>query len=394
MIAVAGANNYNPAKPNSLIHPKLLVHSYNSIVVGRSDGMHSRGATSSFYGPGRFRPDIVVPKPEADGTPGPTTSRATATVSSAATLLRGVVDGTNAARSETIKAMLLAGATKDEFVGFVDPATSLVNSWDRTPTRPLDDLFGAGELNIYNSFLIQLGGQHGGSEEAPDGPVSSVGWDYQDFKGMPSVGDRYYNFEIPAGSTADELSIILAWNAKITDTNPSPGVFTPVDSLQNLNLRMYDSSASFLGDEIDSSVSTEHNVEHIYLTDLGPGTYTLAVSGAANWDYGLAWRTATRFDQVSADFNEDGYVDGADLMAWQLHNGKLINAAHADGDADGDGDVDGDDLSAWKQGLIATPAAQIASTGVPEPSAMALAALAAGVFLLCARAFQRRSLPA
>ena len=31
--------------------------------------------------------------------------------------------------------------------------------------------------------------------------------------------DRYYNFVIPAGSTAAELSIVLAWNVQVTDTN-------------------------------------------------------------------------------------------------------------------------------------------------------------------------------
>jgi hypothetical protein len=369
MTAAVGTNNYVTSNPGTHSHPKLLAHSYNAIVVGRSDGLHSRGVTTfASYGPGRYRPDIVAPEV--------LTSRSTATVSSAAALLADAADGTDAARSETIKALLLAGATKSEFDGFIDPVSSLVNSWVRTPTQPLDDLFGAGELNIYNSYLAHLGGQQPGSESEPAESVGSYGWDYQDFKANAAVGDVYYNFEIPAGSTAKELSIILAWNAEITDT-PASG-FTPSESLQNLDLRFYDSTTSFLGTEIDSSVSTEHNVEHIYLTDLAPGTYTLAVSGAAEWDYGLAWRTATLFDEVSADFNEDGYIDGADLMAWQRHVGMLISATHADGDSDGDGDVDNDDLQNWKDGIMPAPPAQAVSAGVPEPASLALAALAAG----------------
>ena len=96
-----------------------------------------------------------------------------------------------------------------------------------------------------------------------------------------AVGDIYYNFEVPVGSTAPELSILLAWNVKVTDTNPSEGVFNPQESLQNLDLQLFDSTASFLGSMLDQSVSTVDNVEHIYRTNLGPGTYTLKVSGAA-----------------------------------------------------------------------------------------------------------------
>src|SRR5690606_20753444 len=112
-----------------------------------------------------------------------------------------------------------------------------------------------------------------------------------------SVGDLYYNFEIPAGSTASDFSVILAWNAKITDNNPDPNVFSPSESLQNLNLQFYNSTNSFMGTLLDQSISAVDNVEHIYLNSLGPGTYTLKVTGAANWDYGLAWRMTTAFDQ-------------------------------------------------------------------------------------------------
>ena len=51
--------------------PRLLSHSYNALAVGRTDGTHSTGVTQSFYGPGRIKPDLVVPRT--------TTSAATAT---------------------------------------------------------------------------------------------------------------------------------------------------------------------------------------------------------------------------------------------------------------------------------------------------------------------------
>ncbi len=48
----------------------------------------------------------------------------------------------------------------------------------------------------------------------------------------------------------------------------------------------------------------------------------------------------------SADFNEDGDIDGSDFLAWQRGFGTPA-AGLADGDADGDGDVDAADLGVW-----------------------------------------------
>jgi hypothetical protein len=382
--AVVGSNNNSSPPSPTQPHPNLMVHSYNAIVVGRTDSRHSRGTTNSIYGPNRFKPDIV--------SPAGVTSAATSQVSSAATLIRSLVGGTDANRSEPTKAILMAGATKQEFATFVEPTTSVANPWDRTPTRPLDDVFGAGELNVYNSYLMTVGGQNAGSAGSGGSPVDNYGWDYQNRKSDSAVGDIYYNFFIPAGSTATELSIMLAWNAKITDTNPG-APFIPSESLQNLDLRLYDSSSAFLGSLVDQSVSTVDNVEHIYQTSLGPGTYTLAVSGAASWDYGVAWRMSTLFNSPSADFDNDGFVTGSDFLAWQRNVGKLIGATHAQGDADGDGDVDSADLAIYTatitppgaltggSGAAAGPGAVGGVvggvTGVPEPAAWALAAAAA-----------------
>ena len=373
LTAVVGLNN--TAEPL----PYLFGHSYNAIAVGRSDGVHSAGLTLPFdgsppdssYGPGRGKPELVVPLS--------TTSAATAAVSSAATMLYQSAGASAAAKNEVMKAVLLAGATKEEFPG-----------WSRTATRPLDDVFGAGELNVYNSYLVQLGGQHAGSLTPPSTLAGSYGWDYQNRKGQPSIGDIYYNFQIPAGSTASEFSAVLAWNLKVTDTNPGAD-FIPTHALQNLDLEFYRSTGGFLSQLIDSSVSTVDNVEHVYVSSLGPGTYTLKVSGAANWDFGLAWRMSTQFDEISADFDEDGDVDGGDFLAWQRHVGKLLDAGHEQGDADGDGDVDGDDLSAWKLKLMPSPAEAAAQSiaSVPEPGTMALAASAVGLAGVAARLTRR-----
>lgn len=404
---VVGANNNDAANPN-LAHPNLMAHSYNGIVVGRTDGKHSRGLTGTVggagtgiaYGAGRVKPDLVGPSAF--------TSFSTAMVSSAATILRGAVVGTDADRSETMKAILMAGATKQEFNGWDDPATPAVDprNWTHTPTQPLDAVFGAGELNVFNSYLMTRGGKSSGSTSAPATAAKNYGWDYQNRKADAAVGDIYYNFEVPVGSTAPELSIMLAWNVKVTDTNPSSSVFTPQEALQNLDLQFYDSTTSFLGAMLDQSISTVDNVEHIYRTNLGPGTYTLKVSGAASWDFGLAWRMSTLFDQSDADFDEDGMITGSDFLVWQRNLGKLVNALHTEGDANGDGMVDAADLSLLYAGIVPAQvaavrqaAAQLAGGGaasgagvggVPEPAAVVSTFLAAGLFSAALRPATRR----
>jgi hypothetical protein len=72
----------------------------------------------------------------------------------------------------------------------------------------------------------------------------------------------------------------------------------------------------------------------------------------------------------SADFDDDGDVDGGDLLAWQRGLGKSVGAMHADGDADRDGDVDDADLTHWESSFAASvlAAGEAAATAVPEPA--------------------------
>jgi hypothetical protein len=265
-----------------------------------------------------------------------------------------------------MRALLLAGATKEEITG----------GWSHTTTQPLDSHFGAGELNVYNSYLMTLGGQFSGGFGEPSAAVGKHGWDFQV---VTPGNDRFYNFEVPAGSTATELSVVLAWNVQVTDSN-SGSTFLGSESLANLDLTLYNSTDAFPGLSLDQSLSTVDNVEHLYLTDLGPGTYTLQVSTQSARDYGLAWRLNTLFDVPSADFDEDGLVGGADFLTWQRNYSTLLDATHALGDSDGDADVDVDDLAAFQLAFGPPPVFSGPISGivsVPEPGTIGLVLLAA-----------------
>lgn len=81
-----------------------------------------------------------------------------------------------------------------------------------------------------------------------------------------------------------------------------------------------------------------------------------------------------------ADFDADGDVDGADLLAWQRGLGLVGSAAHEQGNADHDSDVDADDLAVWRGAVGLVQASAQASAAVPEPSPLA----AVGFLLLAA----------
>lgn len=265
--AVVGVNNWN-GSGSAPSHPPLLSSSYNSIAVGLSSGRHSRGGTTA-DGTGRIKPDIVAPDSAV--------SFATPTVSSAAALLREVAGNdsslANGLQPETVKAVLMAGATKEEFAG-----------WDRTTTRPLDDVYGAGELNVYRSYQILTGG-----EQEAGTSVSQRGWDFT----TTGASNASYFFDVVDNTELTDLSVLLTWNRQ---AGPGAlGWLTPDSSLANLDLSLTMMNGSDFGSILDISQSAVDNVEHIYFdSPLSTGRYALTVSSdTLGTEYALAWHGTT-----------------------------------------------------------------------------------------------------
>jgi hypothetical protein len=81
---------------------------------------------------------------------------------------------------------------------------------------------------------------------------------------------------------------------------------------------------------------------------------------------------------ATADFNQDGDVDGDDFLTWQ--RGLGIGSTLSEGDADGDGDVDAGDLAAWRFQFGSTNAVVPVGSAVPEPAGLIVLACLAVVY--------------
>jgi hypothetical protein len=249
--------------------PDLLAHSYNAISVGKPNGLHSRDGTR-FDTAGRIKPEIVSPSAFN------ATSYSVGAVSGAAALLMETADKTagleNArTNSEVIKAILMAGATKSEFP-----------TWSRTTTQPLDLVYGAGELNIQNSYHILAAGEQAASASST---VGLQGWDFAATAGTNAL----YFFDVPEGFVLTNFSAMLVWNRNVFDNNPGP-TFDPQATLANLDLRLYAATNFALGILLDSSVGTNDNVEHIFQPQLPTGRYALSLTwDLTGHDYAFAW---------------------------------------------------------------------------------------------------------
>jgi hypothetical protein len=238
---------------------------YNGIGVAVDNGSSSTGPTLDN---GRAKPDITAP-----GYPAGLTSFSTPYVSGAAAVLmqagaRGDGgNGTNAAADiRTVKALLLNGAVK--------PA-----DWTNNAPSPLDTRYGAGVLNVFNSYEQLAGGRHGyivstsvstGGAHPPTGASGMVstlsGWDFNtNTSSSTSDGVNHYYFNVTNGVSEAMFTATatLVWNRQRNKSG-----------INNLNLFLYNAANSNL---VAVSTSAVDNVEHIFVPNLAQGRYDLQV---------------------------------------------------------------------------------------------------------------------
>jgi hypothetical protein len=254
MLFVSAVNNQDSVSPPGT--------SYNCIGVGVSDGSASVGPTLDN---GRAKPDIVAPGGETSFST-PFVSGAAAVLMQAALRGDGGGDTNSAADIRTIKALLLNGAIK--------PA-----DWTNNSPSPLDPRYGAGVLNLFNSYEQLAGGKHGyifstnvsvGGAHPPLVTTGSIpvlsGWDFNtNSSGTNFDGVNHYYFNVTNNLSGAKFTATatLVWNRHRNKTN-----------INNLDLYLYDAISSNL---VTCSTSLVDNVEHIWQTQLPQGRYDLQV---------------------------------------------------------------------------------------------------------------------
>jgi hypothetical protein len=269
---------------------------YNGIGVGVSDNSNTP------YGPtpdGRSKPDIVAP-----GSPDTVTSYSTPLVSGAAALLMqaglrgdGGSDTNSAANIRTVKALLLNGAVK--------PA-----DWTNNAPSPLDTRYGAGVLNVFNSYKQLIGGKRGyivstsvsiGNPHPPTGATGTVGvlsgWDFNTNSSSATsdvVKHYYFNVTNGVSNATFTATATLVWNRHRSQT-----------SINNLDLFLYNAISSNL---VACSTSLVDNVEHLWLPRLPQGRYDLQVfkSGGATITTNETYALAFEFFSMSLNVAKSG----------------------------------------------------------------------------------------
>jgi hypothetical protein len=260
--------------------------SYNCIGVGISDGTAAVGPTLD---DGRAKPDIVAPGGETSYST-PLVAGAAAVLMQAALRGDGGSDTNSAADIRTVKSLLLNGAVK--------PA-----DWTNNSPSPLDARYGAGVLNVFNSYEQLAGGKQNyivsasvtsGGAHPPTGNAGTIsassGWDFNSISSTgagifssATDGVNHYFFNVTNNLRGQNFTATasLVWNRQQNQA-----------AINNLDLFLYDCASSNL---IASSTSAVDNVEHVWLPQLPQGRYDLQVlknSGNSVSDsesYALAW---------------------------------------------------------------------------------------------------------
>jgi hypothetical protein len=274
--------------------PLLGGSGYNVIAVGRTDGFHQQGsvAVDTVYGAGRTVPTVVAPMG--------TTSAATPVVSAAATLLvqtghqgglslsegstavSGVGTVYNAERSETIKAALMAGADRQTANTSTTNDITDYRSAGHETANGLDNRYGAGQVNIFNSYHILAGGEQR-SQQNGGADIAAFGFDHGTIGGLNGTGHAASYFFNTTGNVS--LFASLVWNLSVADNAQL------TTRLYNLDLSLYDVTHNQL---IATSSSLLDNTENLYFRLLLGNRYEIRVTTSEStdftWDYALAWR--------------------------------------------------------------------------------------------------------
>jgi hypothetical protein len=209
--------------------------------------------------------------------------------------------------------------------------------------------------------------------------------------GSPKVDIHSYGFPVAAGTGVNPGS---TWNDPDGDGSAATGDITPggtvgtflgtfgeLTSAGPFTHTITGGAGSPLVTALQAALVSNQKLRLILVEDQADTATrdiaffkSSALAGATNPPQQHPLLAIDTVNTTSADFDNDGDVDGADFIAWQTNFPKESTALHSEGDADNDGDIDGADLSIWRDSFPSTPGPGAAP--VPEPSMVILAAIA------------------
>lgn len=327
----------------------LMAGAYNVITVGRTDGSHATETVSvdDLYVAGRTCPLLVVPTSPSsytspvvgaacallvqtgadDGVVSLTDPVATAITDRSGNTIR------TAASSALVKAVLMAGARRvtqnstDADISDYrsDPETNQTGSG-------LDSRYGAGQLNIYDSYKILVGGEFNSLEDdaSSGGIIDGFGFDVDPEFGGVNGSNREARYFFTAEAGHRRLYASLAWHLAVD--GGSVLNWDGAAELYDLDLFLYDITNPDVPLLVAASQSRAENTENIW-TALVPGrSYLMKVLASSEQDfhrdYSLCWRMET-----PPDSDSDGIPDD-----WEVQFGlDHTNPEDAAEDTDGDG---------------------------------------------------------
>jgi hypothetical protein len=281
---------------------------YNSLGVGIYGSSSSVGPTSN----GRSKPDLVAPDVvnggnAADSYAIPYVAGSGAILLQAANRGDGGANTAAAGNLRTLRALLLNGAIKP-------------TDWTNGPATPLDARYGAGVVNIFNSWHQLMGRQHSFIEttsnnsgaphppgNAPGNEPVLTGWDFNSISNTLSglnykESVNHYYFLLP-GSGNYTLTATLAWNRQQNQT-----------AINDLNLFLYNVANSNL---VLCSTSAVDNVEHLFVAVLPPGRYDLQVQKNPTGQVSVAETHALAFEFFNLALNVSGSGNNI-VLSWPI----------------------------------------------------------------------------
>jgi hypothetical protein len=205
------------------------------------------------------------------------------------------------------KALLLNGAIK--------PA-----DWTHQAPSPLDIRYGAGVLNVFESYQQLVAGKHvfsaatAGATNSPHAPAGGEnaiaglsGWDFNtNASGATTDGVNHYYFNVTngvAGATFTATAT-LVWNRHLWTIG-----------INNLDLLLYDAGSGAL---VACSTSRVDNVEHVYLPRLPQGSYDLQVIKNGGAMISATEPYALAFEFFSTPLNVSASAAGT-VLTWPVY---------------------------------------------------------------------------